>query len=103
MSIMPSAARLKQMIEEALKARDPKGYLQAKANGTLAEILASRAEAAQQTYQQMMQDAEARIESLATLGDQLREEESVSRAAAETAISQATEFAETNQPDPTEE
>ena len=103
MPTMPSAARLKQMIEEALKARDPKGHLQAKASGTLDEILSSRAEAAMQTFEQMMADADPRIDSLATLGDQLREQESASRAAAEAAIAQATEFAETNQPDPTEE
>lgn len=100
---MPSLTSLKAMIADALKATDPQGFLKAKASGELDQIVASRAEAAMQTYRQMMENAEPEIESMATLGDQLRHQESVKRAAAETALSQATEFSPPSRPDQTED
>ncbi len=104
MAQMPSRAELKAEIAQAMQAATPKAYLQAKASGKLDAILTDRADAAIQTYDRMIEQAQPQIEAMNSLQAQMQESRRVKSAALETAVSQAVEFApEQNPTDPTGE
>ena len=93
--MFPNQTELRQMIEEAMQERAPSMYAHLKADGTLAQVVAEREDAARQSYLDAValipKDEQNRIQDLPYL-EQVHQREARNRAAAETAIAQALEF-----------
>ena len=97
MSGMPNLSALKSMIAQAMQDRMPNEFSRSKAAGKLDAILADRAQAAMETYQQIVANGEPQVESIRDLSGQMTQAEQIRRQAVETALSQATEFPQEQQ------